>query len=204
MPDQMCRDGQPPGAVAEGQGRGEGSHRNFGEGRRLFANNDGAADSPCRQRDLLPLPPAKTVSDVEAGVRHGSSRSSARRGLRRAYTEEWAEDCVQALNEMFCGRGEATTKPTHGPTVMQRCALRHILRSCAAMGKPLADLDRQGALDGLLAHKCNMGQPVALAPLDVDLLSLPSAGSCPTDVTLLLGRVRCRCGRGVWSTKSNT
>ena len=127
----------------------------------------------------------RTVSgDVD---RQGSSRPAARRRLKRAYIEEWAEDCVQALNEMFSGHGEVNDKPTHGPTVMQRCALRHILRSCAAMGKPPAELTCEGALDGLLANKCYQGQPVALAPLDVDLLSLPTAGSAPTDLATLVG-----------------
>ena len=54
-------------------------------------------------------------------------------------------------------------------------------------GLPPAGLSRQEALEGLLASKCYSGQPVALAPLDVDLLSLPAAGAEPTAVASLVG-----------------
>ena len=184
MPEGVGCSSYEPEAAADEEGRFARADQSFGGAGRIFATTGTAASQPGRQRDLLPLPPVRTVSEEVA--HHGGSRVAARRRLKRAHIEEWAEDCVQALNEMS-GHGAAKSEPNHGPTVMQRCALRHVLRSCAAMGKPPAGLTCEGALDGLLANKCFSGQPVALAPLDIELLSLPAAGSQPIDLATLVG-----------------
>ena len=167
--------GQPPGTTAESEGI-------FGQSREASSGFGGFG--PERQRDIFPLPTVRAVSGEPALL--GRSRVADQRRLKRAYIEEWAEDCVQALNEMS-GGAEAKAVPSHPPTVMQRCALRHVMRSCAAMGRPPAELTREEALHGLLSNKCYDGQPVALAPLDVDLLSLPAPGSVPTAIAELAG-----------------
>ena len=141
-----------------------------------------------RQRDLLPLPSIDVVDGDESTF--GSSRCAGRRTLKRAHIEKWAEECRTALNEM-AGRSAEAKPSVARPTLMQRCALRNIVRSVAAVGPPPADACAEGALRELLANKGYSGQPVALAPLDVGLLSLPGPGMQPLEVAGLLGDDGC-------------
>ena len=97
----------------------------FGQSRSSASDGSGGS-LPVRQRDILPLPSVKAVS-MEVSC-DGRSRTAEQRILKRAYGEGWTEDCVRALNEMS-GQAENTFSSSAGPTVMQRCALRHVMRS---------------------------------------------------------------------------
>ena len=126
MASEEGSSGQPPGATATRKGI-------VGQSRSCASDGSGGTLPVC-QRDILPLPTVRTVSrEVSCD---GCSRTAEQRRLKRAYGEGWAEDCVRALNEMS-GQAEKTFSSSAGPTVMQRCALRHVLRSCLSMGCPL-------------------------------------------------------------------
>eukprot|EP00959_Pyramimonas_sp_CCMP1952_P193473 4045895-Pyramimonas_sp.AAC.1 len=64
-----------------------------------------------------------------------------------------------------------------------------IQTAVAELGRPPADLTRQGALAELLAKRSYTGEKVSVARLDMSLLSLPSGGDGPRALSTLLGDV---------------
>ena len=140
-----------------------------------------------RQRDLLPLPEGWLLSSSRA-PRSSKSRSIRRRLECRLHTAEMAEEAVTTLNEMHGGpRGPKCSNSR--PTAGQAASLAHILNCAHELGSPPEDMDGQGALAELLAKQSysGVGAPVAIAPFDVELISLPAEGSRPVGIVTARG-----------------
>ncbi|CAK0826564.1 unnamed protein product [Prorocentrum cordatum] len=137
-------------------------------------------------RDLLPLPHYRLPSmGSDDGGQPKSRRGQRRRG-ERAHCEDWARCCAITLNEL--DRGSADPHPQgQRASAGQERSLGMIQAAVAELGRPPADLTRQGALAGLLAKRSYTGEKVSAARLDISLLSLPAGGDGPRALTTLLG-----------------
>eukprot|EP00972_Heterocapsa_arctica_P072286 10677243-Heterocapsa_arctica.AAC.1 len=72
------------------------------------------------------------------------------------------------------------------PSLGQRLCLDRIRQAVADVGPRPSDLTGQEALSALLAKRGYAGETATLAPLDVDLLSLPVVGNHPVPLEDLL------------------
>ncbi|CAK0874821.1 unnamed protein product, partial [Prorocentrum cordatum] len=114
------------------------------------------------------------------------SRRGQRRRGERAHCEDWARCCAITLNEL--DRGSADPHPQgQRASAGQERSLGMIQAAVAELGRPPADLTRQGALAELLAKRSYTGEKVSVARLDISLLSLPAGGDGPRALTTLLG-----------------
>lgn len=111
-----------------------------------------------------------------------------RRVLRSHHTTGLVNEALGCLNEMFCGYdvGEVAGQRS----AAQESAVAMVARAAQRLGKPPECMSGQGALRELLSRRGYADEPVALAPIKLDLLSLP-----PVDrrlVALGSGCGRCR------------
>ena len=74
------------------------------------------------------------------------------------------------------------------PSGAQESFLCRLRRAVADLGKPPEGLSGQEALGALLSRQGYAGESAALAPLDVDLLSLPPPGHTTRSLEELLGQ----------------
>ena len=145
------------------------------------------AEAVSRQRGIFPLPhPISSFSGLAGG---SCSRSVARRRLAKRHVESWVGDIVSALNGMYSGvEGKGSFGDTSGrPTAAQCLCLDRLFEAVRSAGKPPPGLDGPGALNELRARQGYVAEPATLAPLSVDLVSLPSPGSIPSPLERILG-----------------
>lgn len=137
-----------------------------------------------RQRDLLPLP---LLSD--SGVpQPPSSRSSRRRAAAKHAWVGWANDGIQALNQLGCGareRRECVSPVTAG----QAECLKHIVRCYRDVGKPPDEDDfGAGALMALCAKSSVYShERTDIQPYSSSRVSWPPEGFAPMELTSGLG-----------------
>ena len=134
-----------------------------------------------RHRGLFPFPvPEVRPSNAADGE---LSRGTLRRLDARRHADEWVHDIVVALNSMFAGEEQKGNFVAGlNPTLSQRICLERVRQAVLEAGKPPEDLSGQGALSELRANAGYTAEPVSLAPMDVDLVSLPTKG--PSAATL--------------------
>ena len=140
-----------------------------------------------RQRGIFPLPVPSPHSSGCVGGR--TSRSVTRRKLSELHVERWVRDMVITLNCLYSGdEGKGNFDGTSGrPTAAQSCCLDRLYGAVRAVGKPPPGLDGPGAFNELRARQGYATEPATLAPLSVDLVSLPSPGSIPSPLERILG-----------------
>ncbi|CAK0831590.1 unnamed protein product [Prorocentrum cordatum] len=107
-----------------------------------------------------------------------------------SHRREMVVDAVRAMNEMYTG--SCCPRPTGlaSPTVAQQEALAAIQEAVDAFGVPPPDLTPAGALEELRAAQSYDQESAVIAPVTfdrVDLISLPSAGSEPRPLPMLIG-----------------
>ncbi|CAK0870850.1 unnamed protein product [Prorocentrum cordatum] len=97
-------------------------------------------------------------------------------------------ELVTALNQLDAGDDAPRAPAARKPSLVQQLAMERFAHACAAMGSP-GDLALQAALRELRGPGAHGDcEPVSLAPLSVDLLSLPAAGAQPRPLADLSGR----------------
>lgn len=97
-------------------------------------------------------------------------------------------DLVQALNEMYAGGTRTPLEPDSQPSAAQWLALGHLRRSVDLMKTCPPDLTTSVAPKELQVTGPYDGEIASTrVPLEVDRISLPSAGSAPVPVAQLLG-----------------
>lgn len=137
-----------------------------------------------RDRGLFPfpVPVASTQPDVTSGV----SRGVLRRLHARHHVETWVQDIVVALNAMFLGDEHGGSFAGDGrPTLSQKICLEQLRMSVLDAGKPPDGVTGQEALSELRAKAGYTAEPVHLAPMDVDSVSLPSSGSKAATMSMI-------------------
>lgn len=137
-----------------------------------------------RQRDVLPLP-----QGLIAGAGRGASgacEAVLRRRRRAEFDDEWAEEMVRSLNELYAGP-RRSQESRGNPAGAQLECLGRLRSAAAAVGPPPAGLTAERALRELLARKGYEGEPATLCPVDVDRLSVPPAGHRPVSLATILG-----------------
>ena len=107
-----------------------------------------------------------------------------RRLLTSRHRVALEKEAVESLNQLGEIREELAPASSR-PSALRDLALRHVCCSVRAWGKPSADLIGRGAFRELqAAHGCG-GDPVTVAPLNLDLISLGGAGE-PLDLSKLV------------------
>ena len=129
-----------------------------------------------RHRGVFPFPVPRVDNITEEALE--LSRSSRRRLESRSHEDVWVRDIVTSLNEMFCGSEEMGNFEGDGrPTLSQTICLETFKQVVRDAGKPPADVTGREALAELQTRPGYAGDPAHLAPMNLDLLSLPSPGS---------------------------
>ena len=146
------------------------------------------SDSCRRSLFPLPLPPSGLAG---AAVKSALSSRSRRRLHRRECESASVRECVAALNWLNDGSWskEASGK-VRQPNLSQRMALDHVRERVSLMGAPPTDLSAEGPLRELCGspgYEDVDGIPASLAPLDLELLSLPAEGHRPSSLAALWG-----------------
>jgi hypothetical protein len=120
-----------------------------------------------QQRDCLPLgPPGSTPIEKLIACRKVRRRLQA--SERRS---SWEHEAIIALNELSGNRDlDSPCAGADDNSVLQDWARRHVADNVRSWGKPTAGLTRRGAFLELQASHGYGGEPVAVAPLDLDLL----------------------------------
>ena len=137
-------------------------------------------------RGLFPFPVPKVADPVR--VEEQVNRRVLRRLEARCHVDEWVRDIIVSLNSLFMGCDDmGSFEGNMRPTLSQRICTSQMRRAVLDVGKPPADVSGQGALSELRVHSNYMGDPVALAPLEIDLVSLPPAGSKAAEMDLVFG-----------------
>lgn len=130
----------------------------------------------------FPVPVASTQPDVTSGV----SRGVLRRLHARHHVETWVQDIVVALNAMFLGDEHGGSFAGDGrPTLSQKICLEQLRMSVLDAGKPPDGVTGQEALSELRAKAGYTAEPMHLAPMDVDSVSLPSSGSKAATMSMI-------------------
>eukprot|EP00971_Amphidinium_carterae_P078127 1545680-Amphidinium_carterae.4 len=136
----------------------------------------------CRQRDVLPLP--SNLFEVPGLRKSELSRSVQQRVLRK---QRIAGMSREVALEIHGGRSSLWSV---GSTVSaaQLHVRDHIVTCTQAMGSPPDDLTSAKALSALSAKASTYHQDAGvLAPLNVELLSLPVVGGRPVDISIAGG-----------------
>ena len=137
-------------------------------------------------RGLFPFPVPKVADPVR--VEEQVNRRVLRRLEARCHVDEWVRDIIVSLNSLFMGSDDmGNFEGNMQPTLSQRICTSQMRRAVLDVGKLPADVSGQGALSELRVHSNYMGDPVALAPLEIDLVSLPPAGSKAAEMDLVFG-----------------
>ena len=122
----------------------------------------------------FPVPRAGDFADLEAGL----SRSSRRKVEAHCHQSKWVADIVMSLNEMFGGSEKMGSFVGDGrPTLSQAICLERIKQAVKDAGKPPAEVSGREALAELQTRPGYAQEGAHLAPMDLDLLSLPEKGS---------------------------
>ena len=120
-------------------------------------------------------------------VRGGLSRCVRRRRARALHVNEWAEAAVETLNEMQGGPQQHRQANIHA-SAGQRAFVSRLRLAVAEIGPPPSDVTEEGALRALLSKQGYAGESATLAPIDVNLLSLPGDGHVLHSLPKLLGK----------------
>ena len=111
---------------------------------------------------------------------------------------DWANSMIDTLNEMAGGPvpvGAGAGCPTAGQA---RC-LERLRATACAVGPPPDGMNGEGALSELLAKRGYGGEPATLAPLEIDLLSVPPEGHRPRGLAEVAGEAGVRIAEGLMS-----
>ena len=143
-----------------------------------------------RQRGIFPLPVPSIPDAPSAG---SVSQSVRRRALQSAHVDAWVRDIIISLNSMYLGESDRGNFEASGSTTLsQQLCIERIKSAVLNVGKPPSELTGRGALDELQAKAGYTGEPAQLAPLQLDLLSLPPSGSSPSSFERILqGKAEC-------------
>ena len=149
--------------------------------------SDSRTEAVPRQRGIFPLPFCSSFASGSNGV--SCSRSVARRRLASKHAERWVNDVVSTLNALYSGTedGGSFEDAIGRPTAAQALCHDRLCEAVRSVGKPPPDLDGPGAFNELRARQGYVGEPATLAPLSVDLVSLPRSGSSPSPLEKILG-----------------
>ena len=138
-----------------------------------------------RHRGLFPFP----VPRVEKATSECKdlSRSVVRRLEAQTKVDVWVRDVVIALNSMFSGEENwGSFEEAFAPTLSQKICLANLKQAVLDAGKPPDGITGSGALDELRT-KPGYGDCANLAPMDLDLLSLPKPGSTAASMEVIFG-----------------
>ena len=137
-----------------------------------------------RDRGLFPFPVPVVAAKPDESV--GLSRGVARRLHARHQVDVWVRDIVIALNSMFLGDESGGNFAGDGrPTLSQKICLEQLRMSVLDAGKPPDGISGREALSELQAKAGYTAEPVHLAPMDVDSVSLPSLGSTAASMAMI-------------------
>ena len=138
-----------------------------------------------RHRGLFPIPvPVVNAANKPADA----SRSVLRRWQAHQHVEEWHRDLVQTLNAMFMGderQGNFDGGGRH--TLSQRICLARMKQAILDAGKPPDGINGREALLELQAKPGYAGDPAHLAPMDLDLISLPPSSTTAASLNMIFG-----------------
>ena len=138
------------------------------------------------QRDALPLH-AEGFLELTKSKDFNVSRKVKRRAEARSHADQWCADVARSLNEMGghqCKDTVVCSSSRFRPRVHD-LGMANVRASVERWGRPPVDLTCQGAFNELRANHSYEGAPVAVAPMDMGLLSLGGAG-VPADLVQLL------------------
>ena len=140
-----------------------------------------------RNRDVFPLPYLKEVSGVSRDV----IRSVQRRERGKNFTTRRVNMAISSLNSMWFGGGKSfkisTVDRLEALPLVQRDAIKGIIKKVKWMGPPPTNASRQGALCALRAaeasayHEPELGVG-AVVDMELDKLSLPKGATAGVDL----------------------
>ncbi len=137
-----------------------------------------------RDRGLFPFPIPLVAAKPDESA--GLSRGVAQRLHARHQVDVWVRDIVIALNSMFLGDESGGNFAGDGrPTLSQKICLEQLRMSVLDAGKPPDGISGREALSELQAKAGYTAEPVHLAPMDVDSVSLPSLGSKAASMAMI-------------------
>ena len=138
-----------------------------------------------RQRGIFPFP-------VPGGGRLPEecktlSRSVRRRLEAQGHVDTWVRDVVIALSCMYSGEENwGDFEGSFDPTLSQRICLAKLRQAVLDVGKPPDGITGEGALDELRTRP-GYADCANLAPMDLQLLSLPSSGTVAASMEMVFG-----------------
>lgn len=139
-----------------------------------------------RHRGLFPIPVplVRNTNDNNEGL----SRSVRRRLEVHNHVDNWHRDLVQTLNAMYAGDEHTGNFDGDGrPTLSQRICLSSLKQAILDAGKPPDGMSGQEALAELRAKPGYGSDPTHLAPMDLDLISLPPPSSTAASLEMIFG-----------------
>lgn len=137
-----------------------------------------------RHRGLFPVPQTSYTKENEQGL----SRCVKRRLEARNHVDVWHQELVQTLNAMFAGDEHTGNFVGDGrPTLSQRICLSMLRQAILDAGKPPDGMSGQEAFAELRAKPGYGSDPTHLAPMDLDLISLPPPSSTAASLDMIFG-----------------
>ena len=136
------------------------------------------------RRDLLPLPlPFEDVAVRSERL----CRHSVRRVQKRLRQQQWANDAVFSISEMY-GVDSSSSSQLFTPSLGQRSCLDNVAASIFRIGDPPSGVTAAGSFNQICGTSAGYGEHgvSARVPLDPRLLALPSLGSVPGDPSRFL------------------
>jgi len=134
-------------------------------------------------KDLLPIPRPFPKADDTFSSEVGLSRSVNRRLLRKHRWQQWANDAVDTVNQLY-GHGEVVSETI--PNAAQEACLTRLKERFSEVGCPPPDLSPAGAFQELCGTVAGYGDGVDEAGPRVNyrpghIVSLPSDSCLPVD-----------------------
>ena len=136
-----------------------------------------------RQRGLFPFP-VPLVKELDGKVK-SLPRAVVRRIEEKHHVDEWVRDIVISLNSMIGGDDQGSFGDPLRPTLSQKISLGTLRQAVLDAGKPPDGITVEGALGKLRTNSGYTCGPVHLAPMNVDLVSLPPKGSVAAPLSLV-------------------
>ena len=130
-------------------------------------------NSAAHQHDLFPLPFPPALSGS------GNSVNAAKKSARRTRIWLTASEAISALSELYGCSSSASGPVSAG----QDSALRNVLRLVAQADQPNQFTSNRAAFCELLGAQAYSGEATSVVPYRPSLVSLPSAGSSPVDLS---------------------